>query len=97
MYYLLLHNDVNTSGYTSWFYFSAKNKCKGKYKFAILNYGKAGLMHSQGVKICVYDKSQWRRAGDNIYCTSNSSIFSKGGFLKYNTLYFEYEFSDENS
>ena len=54
IYFLLLHNDVNTSGYTSWFYFSVKNQHKGKYKFAILNYGKAGSMHNCGVKICVY-------------------------------------------
>lgn len=52
-YYLLLHNDVNTSGYTSWFYFSVKNTKKGFYRFAIMNYGKAGWQHNQGVRICV--------------------------------------------
>lgn len=78
VYYLLLQNDVNTTGYTSWFYFSAKNKKKGTYKFAILNYGKAGWMHNQGVKICVCDKKNgWRRDGENILCQSNASIFEK--------------------
>lgn len=69
VYYLLLHNDVNTSGYTSWFYFCAKNKIPGKYKFAILNYGKAGIMHNQGVRICIHDaKTGWKRGGKNICC-----------------------------
>lgn len=49
IHYLLLHNDINTSGYTSWFYFKVKNEKKGVYKFAILNYGKAGWQHNEGV------------------------------------------------
>jgi hypothetical protein len=69
IYHLLLHNDVNTSGYTSWFYFSVKAKIKGVYRLVILNYGKAGNMHNPGVKICVYEtKTGWRRGGENIAC-----------------------------
>ena len=51
-FFLLLHNDVNTSGYTNWFYFSVEPKKLGKQKFAILNYGKAGWAFSNGTGIC---------------------------------------------
>ena len=92
-YCLLLHNDVNTFGYTSWFYFQVKNRKAGRYKFAIMNYGKAGWMHNQGVKIAIYTKkSGWFRGGESIQCQANRSIFSKGKLLNFNTLSFEYEF-----
>lgn len=88
-YCLLLHNDVNTFGYTNWFYFQVRNRSAGRYKFAIMNYGKAGWMHNQGVKICVFSKKTgWVRGGENIHCQSNKSLFSKGKFLNFNTLYF---------
>ncbi len=52
LYCLLLHNDVNTSGYTNWFYFSARCRTKGVKKFAIMNYAKAGWPFNQGLGIC---------------------------------------------
>lgn len=97
VYYLLLHHDVNTSGYTNWFYFNVKNKKKGTKRFAILNYGKAGLVHNHGVKICVHDKNGWKRGGTNILCYPNLNLFEKGKYLKFNTLYFEYQFEEDNS
>jgi hypothetical protein len=51
-YFLLLHNDVNTNGYTNWFYFTIKPKKIGKYKLAIVNYGKAGWPFNSGTGIC---------------------------------------------
>lgn len=91
IYHLLLHNDINTSGYTSWFYFSVKNKKAGKYRFAILNYGKAGWIYNQGVKICTYNpKNGWKRGGESIFCEANKNLFSKDKFIKFNTLYFEF-------
>jgi hypothetical protein len=49
---MLLHNDVNTSGYTNWFYFSVEPRKLGKYKMAILNFGKAGWAYGIGIGIC---------------------------------------------
>lgn len=43
-YNLLLHNDINTKGYSNWFYFKVTNKMPCKAKFNIVNYGKAGSM-----------------------------------------------------
>jgi hypothetical protein len=98
VYHLLLHNDVNTSGYTNWFYFSVRAKVKGRYKFAILNYGKAGRMHSQGVKICVYEEAKgWRRGGEAIGCEANRNLFARDKFWKFNTLYFEFVFEEDNA
>lgn len=97
-YLLLLHNDVNTSGYTSWFYFKVQNSSRGNYRFAILNYGKAGWQHNNGVKICCYKKDGgWHRGGTNIHCQANRKIFEKGTLLNFNCLYFEYEFEEDNS
>lgn len=88
-YCLLLHNDVNTFGYTSWFYFQVRNRLKGRQRFAIMNYGKAGWVHNNGVKICLYTpQAGWTRGGENICCLSNQTLFSKGKFLTFNTLYF---------
>ena len=95
VYTLLLHNDVNTSGYTSWFYFEVKAKTKGLYKFAILNYGKAGKQLNSGVQICVKNNKGWQRGGQNVTCQPNSCLFNKGKFEKFNTLSFEY-FLEEN-
>lgn len=75
-----------------------KNRVRGRYKFAILNYGKAGLMHNHGVRICVHDNANgWLRGCDNIVCESNRAIFKKGNYSRFNTLYFEYEFKEDAS
>ena len=92
-YFLLLHNDVNTSGYTSWFYFKVCNKKKGLNKFVIANYGKAGWQHNNGVRICCYGKDGgWHRGGNNIHCQANRKIYEKCNHLNFNSLYFEFEF-----
>lgn len=54
LYCLLLHNDVNTSGYTNWYYFSALSKEPCKAKIAIMNYGKAGWPLNAFPGICVW-------------------------------------------
>jgi cytosolic carboxypeptidase protein 2/3 len=37
-YDLILQNDINTRGYSQWFFFSVSNKVKGEtYKFNIVN------------------------------------------------------------
>ena len=67
---LLLHNDVNTTGYTNWFYFSAKSKEKYKGRFAIMNYGKAGWPMNSFPGICVWsEKNQkWERKNCGVSC-----------------------------
>lgn len=95
---MLLHNDVNTCGYTNWFYFSVKCSNPGTYKFAIMNYGKAGWPYNNGIGICTYntkDKGKgWRRSGKNIQCQANSKLYSGFHSLNnFNTLSFEYDFT----
>lgn len=54
LYCLLLHNDVNTSGYTNWYYFSATSKTKYKARMAIMNYGKAGWPFNAFAGFCAW-------------------------------------------
>lgn len=54
LYCLLLHNDVNTSGYTNWYYFSATSKDACKARIAIMNYGKAGWPLNAFPGVCVW-------------------------------------------
>ena len=42
IYCLLLNNDINTIGYTNWFYFSVTSSLARRLRFAIMNFGKAG-------------------------------------------------------
>ena len=53
---LLLHNDVNTTGYTNWFYFSVTSKKDVKGKMAIMNYGKAGWPLNSYPGVCVWSQ-----------------------------------------
>lgn len=95
IYCMLLHNDVNTSGYTNWFYFCATSKANFKGKIAIMNYGKAGWPFNQYLGICAYriDTGVWTRVGSNINCEANYNLFQGSHELNhFNTLYFEYDF-----
>ena len=91
-FFLLLHNDINTSGYTNWFYFSVEPKRLGKYRLAIMNYGKAGWAFGMGTGICYREgNGVWRRGGENIFCQSNAKIFAETDLYRgFNTLSFEF-------
>jgi len=50
-----MQTDVNTQGYTQWFYFRVMNTTKSStVKFNILNYTKNDSMFNYGMKIAVY-------------------------------------------
>ena len=73
MYDLILQNDVNTAGYTQWFYFSIRNKDAKKVKIRIVNLSKTDSLFKKGMKPAVFsyrklqrDKIGWDRKGDKI-------------------------------
>ena len=72
-YYLLLENDVNSHGYTSWFFFKVSNCGVGTVKFHIINLVKTPTMFKKGMKISIfsiknwkYNKIGWFKGGENI-------------------------------
>ena len=73
-YNLLLQNDINTNGYSQWFFFKVSNTEKGhKCRFNILNQYKMNNLYKMGMKIIVYSKREseernvsWHRDGENI-------------------------------
>ena len=78
-YNLLMQNDVNTSGYTQWFYFKVENTCKGAtVKFNLLNYTKPDSLFNFGMKVAVYSEKRaqeshcgWSKEGQNIFYFPN--------------------------
>ncbi|KAM3147684.1 hypothetical protein pb186bvf_000012 [Paramecium bursaria] len=88
-YYLLLENDVNTKGYTQWFFFSVISKLRYQtLKFNIININKDMRLYRQGMKILVNQYNSWSKESLN-------SIFYKNK-LNENlyTLSFSYSFSE---
>ena len=95
---LLLHNDVNTTGYTNWFYFSVVARRVGKGRFAIMNYGKAGWPMNTFPGICLWSElsQRWERRVCNATCEGNRNLYARNAdFDNFNTLYFEYDFQLE--
>lgn len=73
-YNLLMQNDINTTGYTQWFYFRVTNTtAKSTVKFNIMNYSKPDSLFNYGMKIAVYSEKRasqtqvgWTRECNNI-------------------------------
>ena len=67
---LLLHNDINTTGYTNWFYFSVSSSQAHQGRFAIMNYGKAGWPMNLFPGICLWNSRtrRWGRKTCNVSC-----------------------------
>lgn len=59
-YYLLLENDVNSHGYTSWFFFRFKPYQKGTIIFRILNLVKQPHLHKFGMGVTVFSSKRYR-------------------------------------
>ena len=54
-YNLLIQNDINTNGYSQWFFFKVSNTFKGlKARFNILNLYKHSSLYKSGMKIVIY-------------------------------------------
>lgn len=96
LYCLLLHNDLNTTGYTNWFYFAVTSRLPVRGRLAIMNYGKAGWPLNLFPGVCVWTgEGGWRRHGLNVQCEANSVLFPRSqDYSNFNTLYFEYEFRE---
>ena len=70
-YNLLLQNDINTNGYSQWFFFKVTNTMEGsKVRFNILNFYRHNSLFKAGMKIVVYSAKEseaknlsWHRAG----------------------------------
>lgn len=70
-YNLLIQNDINTNGYSQWFFFKVSNTFRGhKVKFNILNQYKMNNLYKMGMKVIVYSKREseqknlsWHRGG----------------------------------
>ena len=73
-YNLLLQNDINTNGYSQWFFFKVSNAIKDStVRFNILNLYKHNSLFNAGMKIVIYSKKEsenknlsWHRGGDHI-------------------------------
>jgi hypothetical protein len=87
-YQLSLQNDINTSGYTQWFFFSVEGGNKEtNYKFSIVNCYRDSSLYGQGMKILVYsakseelNKKGWHRGGEQIkYYHEDRRIQTKYG------------------
>eukprot|EP00929_Paragymnodinium_shiwhaense_P049226 TRINITY_DN24845_c0_g1_i1.p1 TRINITY_DN24845_c0_g1~~TRINITY_DN24845_c0_g1_i1.p1 ORF type:complete len:1503 (+),score=419.36 TRINITY_DN24845_c0_g1_i1:104-4612(+) len=107
-YILLLDRDVNTCGYTQWFYFGVRNGTKGHTAtFKIENMSKASSLFSDtGMRPVIYSELSgrgWERGCYNIsyYPNSHRRDVESGcageGAAFYRTLEFSYtfEFDDD--
>ena len=70
-YNLLLQNDINTTGYSQWFFFKVGNTRQNhKVRFNILNFYKHTSLYKAGMKIIIYSVKEsenknlsWHRGG----------------------------------
>jgi cytosolic carboxypeptidase protein 2/3 len=101
---LLMQNDINTYGYTQWFYFRVMNTTAGQtVKFNILNYTKPDSMFNYGMKVSVHsekrasqEKVGWTRECTNIMYFQNGirkdvTYYSR----QYYSLTFTYKFEHD--
>jgi hypothetical protein len=61
--------DTNTNGHRQWFFFSIRNKVKGKIKLNIYRFKKPYSLFQRGMlpyTLSVKNGCQWKPAGSNI-------------------------------
>lgn len=98
-YDLFLNPDINSPGFTQWFYFSVSNTRKNtKYKFNILNLLKPNSLFNDGMQPLVYSDidsaiygTGWIRSGSNISYYPNVISRSNGNYY---TATFTLDFSN---
>lgn len=107
-YNLLLQNDINTKGYTQWFYFSVSQTARHqRVKFNIVNYYKPGSLFNEGMKVLVYSKKQaqssgtgWFRGGTDIMYVRNNIVKDTNDYqIWHNSFYslsFGYQFEHDD-
>ena len=94
-YYLLLENDINTHGYTTWFFFRIKNNYEGNVKFYVSNLLKSTSMYKQGMMISIFSKKKsqlhgirWFKGGENIHASATNFLKPNRTDEFYSSLYF---------
>jgi hypothetical protein len=56
-YNLMMQNDINTYGYTQWFFYKITKILPNQvYKFNIINFYKNFSLYQKGMKIMIYSK-----------------------------------------
>jgi hypothetical protein len=96
-----MQNDINTKGYTQWFYFRVQNtRAHHEVKFNLLNYSKPDSLFNYGMKVSIYSETMasrkqigWHKGGTEISYAKNGirrGVFN--GVETFYTLTFTYEF-----
>jgi hypothetical protein len=58
-YNLLMQNDINTNGYTQWFFYQVKNTRKNvNVTFNIMNFTKPDSLFNYGMKVSIYSEKK---------------------------------------
>jgi hypothetical protein len=99
-YNLLLQNDINTNGYSQWFFFKVSNTREGeRVRFNILNQYKMNNLYRMGMRVIVYSKREseernvsWHRGGDNIQYYENGYSKSSTDYKPYFSLTWDFTF-----
>ncbi len=103
-YNLLLQNDINTQGYTQWFFFRTSNtSANSKIKFNIINFLKSDSLFNQGMRVLVYSSIMsaneslgWHRGGEDFKYFSNGIKKNQSSSKSLYTLSFTYEYKYSN-
>ena len=105
-YDLILQSDINTKGYTNWFYFSVRVQSKCTIKFNIVNMQKQHSLFTAGMKVAVYsyrrkerENMDWHRDGYHYTYFPNELLKVQSSAIQinadqatnYNTLSFQYD------
>jgi hypothetical protein len=97
-----MQKDINTYGFTQWFFFKVTNAIPNRqYKFNLTNFYKQASLYQKGMRILVYSlkenfytKKGWYRDGTDIqyYQNDTSEVVGEGRTKMYYTLSFTYTF-----
>eukprot|EP00825_Cyclidium_porcatum_P049803 TRINITY_DN8686_c0_g1_i1.p1 TRINITY_DN8686_c0_g1~~TRINITY_DN8686_c0_g1_i1.p1 ORF type:complete len:478 (+),score=74.15 TRINITY_DN8686_c0_g1_i1:77-1510(+) len=106
IYDLIMQNDINTKGYTQWFYFNVSNtKANQTVRFNIVNFSKKDSPFRYGMKPAIFSlmdnqatKTCWVKGGDNVRYFKNKIIKEQNLSSEscYYTLSFTYTFRYTN-
>ncbi|CAD8196837.1 unnamed protein product [Paramecium pentaurelia] len=96
-YILLLQNDINTKGYTQWFYFSISNKNStlSNIKLSIININKDMCFYRQGMKILINECNYWRK--DSLGLSFKKNNIQRNNSTFYYSLSFNYTFIEQGT
>ncbi|CAE8606636.1 unnamed protein product, partial [Polarella glacialis] len=98
VYTLLLDFDVNTLGYTQWFYFGVQGGTKGvRVTFRLVNMAKSGSLFEKGMRPAVWSQKSgrgWERGGTSVRYVSNEPGRKKANSSS--TLSFHYTFESDD-